>query len=173
MLMWVFWQLAPGAAKESSGAGLPAAGTLCAGQGARAWACGASPCGRGAPGSAVLPDALHHHRAWRLPFVRALHSLLGNLPSHNASPALALGERSSSAGERPPCPLTPPVRWGWLRVLRQHVTSSLTCCHCCHEPCSSPSASKVGLLCSLGHVPSSSSRAEWRRDNTQICIYIL
>lgn len=151
--MCICWQLTSSTAKESSAAGLPQTGTGCATQGARAQAWWASPCGRG---SRVPPRALHR-RDWRLPFVQALHSLLGNLPSINTSPAPDLGE-SSSAGGRPLCLLLQPGRamgrpqplhWGWLRVLRQHVTC-LNCFHFCCEPCSSPSASGSGCSAPSG-----------------------
>lgn len=52
------------------------------------------------PGSIVPPDAVPH-RGWRLLLVQALHSLLGNLPSHNTSP-----RQEHSTGRSPLCPLT-------------------------------------------------------------------
>lgn len=55
----------------------------------------------GAQGSSIVsPDAVPH-RIWRLLLVQALHSLLGNLPSHNTSP-----RQEHGTGRSPPCPLT-------------------------------------------------------------------
>lgn len=109
--MCVCWQLASGAAKESCGTGLSGASTRCATRAAWAQAWRASPCGRDAPGSGIPPDALHR-RDRRMPFVRALHSLLGNLPGITTSPAP--GE-SSGAGGAVPAPAAqvchrPPAR---------------------------------------------------------------
>lgn len=123
------------------------------------------------PGSIVPPDALPRG-GWRLPFVQALHSLLGNLPSRNAGPRQELG-----AGRRPLCPLTQPgcatghlqpVHQGWLHILGQHVTSSKLLPPLLRaRQQQQPLCQHVGPLCSLGHVPSSLGQAERKRENTR------
>lgn len=134
----ICWHLASGTAKESSGPGLPRAGTHCAAQGA--W-------DRGLVGISLCPmlctteaggcgSSGHHTPCWKTCLAR---TPARPQPSARAS-ALAGARRACSHSLAVP-QAAPAFALGLAAVLRQHVTAWLKCFHFCYEPCSSPSAS--------------------------------